>query len=282
MKKMKITVLIENHKSCEALTCEHGLSLWIEYNDKKILLDAGTTEAFAANARQLGICLNDAQFAVLSHGHYDHSGGFSAFFRENTHAVVYANAKAQEAYYSGNGGLHEIGVPAEILNNTQRFCFVNGIYRITEDIALIPHHTAGLDEIGKRAKLYKKHKNELAPDDFAHEHSLVFDTEKGLIIFNSCSHGGVEAIIKEVKDAYPTPKRVYAYIGGLHMKGTDNQTEICTFTAQQLDALCETVKKERIAFVYTGHCTGDVGYHELKQRIPDTIRTLYTGDEILL
>ena len=107
---MKITVLIENSSDCE-LAKEHGLSLLIETSDKKILLDAGCSELFANNADKLKIDLSDVDFAVLSHGHYDHSGGFDVFFERNKNAVLYARAGADGKYYSPNGGIHEIGVP---------------------------------------------------------------------------------------------------------------------------------------------------------------------------
>lgn len=64
-------------------------------------------------------------------------------------------------------------------------------------------------------------------DSFAHEQSLVFDTEKGLVIFNSCSHGGADNIIREVSETFPG-ERIYALLGGFHLfKTTDD--EVCEF-----------------------------------------------------
>ena len=71
---MYVTVLVENTSFTEGLRAEHGLSLYIEANDKKILFDMGQTELFADNAEKLGIHLADVDVAVLSHGHYDHGG----------------------------------------------------------------------------------------------------------------------------------------------------------------------------------------------------------------
>ncbi|MBO5230600.1 MAG: MBL fold metallo-hydrolase [Clostridia bacterium] len=73
---MIVKVLCENTSLCDSFGCEHGLSLYIESGERKILFDMGQTNLFEANAEKLGIDLAEIDFAVLSHGHYDHSGGF--------------------------------------------------------------------------------------------------------------------------------------------------------------------------------------------------------------
>lgn len=91
---MKITVLLENSKCREALTCEHGLSLYLQTGGKNILFDAGQTSAFAENAEKLGIDLKAVDLALLSHGHYDHGGGLATFLRINEKAPVYLQEEA--------------------------------------------------------------------------------------------------------------------------------------------------------------------------------------------
>ncbi len=272
---IRVTVLIENTSKNE-LACEHGLSLLIEHEGKKILLDAGSTEAFAENAAALEIRLHDIDLCVLSHGHYDHSGGFEALFRVNKAVRVQAEAGASGKYYSENGGMHEIGIPEKVLAYKDRFVFDAGIREIAKGVYLIPHSSAGLEIIGERARLYREVKGKIVPDDFSHELSLVIDTEKGLVIFNSCSHGGVRNIIREVREACDG-KRVYAYVGGLHMKGKRHGEDICTFSEEEVDALCEVIKAEGVRYVYTGHCTGLPGLAKLRERLGDTVRGLTTG-----
>ena len=76
---MKITTLMENTACADRYAAEHGLSLFIETKSKNILFDSGPSEAFAANAEKLGVNLGKADIAILSHGHYDHSGGMLRF-----------------------------------------------------------------------------------------------------------------------------------------------------------------------------------------------------------
>lgn len=274
--KMKITVLIENTTQ-NKLVCEHGLSLFIEYKDKKILLDAGSTDNFYKNAQKLGIAPESADICVLSHGHYDHSGGFPEVLERNEKLRVYAQKTAFGNYMSGNGGLHGIGIPENVVRYKDRFIEADGFLQLSDGIYLVPHSSNGLESIGERTKLYKCCGEKLLPDDFSHEQSLVFDTEKGLVIFNSCSHGGVSNIVTEVKAACKN-KGVYAYIGGLHIKGAKDGRDICTLSNGELDSLCGFIAAEGIKYVYTGHCTGAAGLEEMQKRLgSDTVHALTTG-----
>ncbi|MCD8054263.1 MAG: MBL fold metallo-hydrolase [Lachnospiraceae bacterium] len=272
---VRITVLIEN-TSKGVLACEHGLSLLIEYAGKRVLLDAGSSDAFCRNAGALGISLTDLDAYVLSHGHYDHSGGFEELFRCVTAAKVYARKEALNMYLSAAGGMHEISVPQNVASQRDRFILVDGLREILPGILLVPHSTPGLDRIGDRNGLYKEQNGQIIPDDFAHEQSLVLDTPHGLVIFNSCSHAGAGNILREVKKACGQ-KQVYAYVGGLHMKGRKNGREICTLSEEELDSLCDAFRQEGVEQIYTGHCTGTPGFEELRSRLGTRMHRLTTG-----
>ena len=279
---MLVKVLIENSVSDAELLSEHGLSLYIEEKGKKYLLDAGQSGAFIENAEKLGVDLGEVEFAVLSHGHYDHAGGFEAFL-ERYPKKIYAMGKAKDKYYSASGGkLHEIGIPKKVYPAyAENFCFVNGAKEIAEGIYVLPHMTEGLEKVGERSGLFCMKGEELVPDDFAHELSLVFDTKKGLVIFNSCSHGGLSNILREVQEYLPG-KELYAFFGGLHMKGTRNGEEICTFSEAELALMAESVKRSTLHRIYTGHCTGAVGYELLEKYLPRHLQPLQTGTVIEL
>ncbi|MCD8122023.1 MAG: MBL fold metallo-hydrolase [Clostridiales bacterium] len=272
---IRVTVLIEN-TSDGILACEHGLSLLIEYAGKRILLDAGSTEAFCGNADALGIPLTGLDACVLSHGHYDHSGGFGKVFLRDPAAKVYARQEALDTYLSASGGMHEISVPQQVALHRDRFILVDGFREILPGIFLVPHHTEGLERIGEKSGLYKRLDGRIVPDDFAHEQSLVIDTGYGLVIFNSCSHAGVANIIREVKEACGQ-KQVYVYVGGLHMKGKKDDREICAFSDAEIDALCAVLVQEGVEQIYTGHCTGTPGFEKLRNRLGDRMHRLTTG-----
>lgn len=271
---MRITVLVENTGPSE-LKIEHGLSLYIEFNDKKYLLDAGPSDSFFKNAHALSIDLDCVDKAVLSHGHYDHGDGFMVFLNQYKDKVVYGAKNIFDDYYSGSGGsVHYIGLSSKLKQMKNRFNTISMDTKIDEKIYLILDDVSNTKEIGVQKKLYKKVDDVLQPDNFNHELSLVFDTPKGLVICNSCSHAGLESIVDNIKKRLNKP--VYAYVGGLHMKSTKNHIETSSFTEEQIQNLCIFIEKN-IQYVLTGHCTGNVSYDLLKKYLKDRIDFLTTG-----
>src|SRR5512146_3177172 len=97
---MEIRILIENRlpDAADRLIAEHGLSVYIRFGTRHILMDTGRTGNFADNAARMGVDLSKIDFAVLSHGHFDHGGGLGRFFEENASAPVYMHPGAQERF----------------------------------------------------------------------------------------------------------------------------------------------------------------------------------------
>ena len=71
--------------------------------------------------------------------------------------------------------------------------------KLKKGVWVVPHFTGGLDEMGRRAHMYRKIGEEFIADDFAHEQSVVFETGKGLVIFNSCSHGELSILCEKCR-----------------------------------------------------------------------------------
>lgn len=268
---MRARVLIDNISKSD-LDAEWGLSLYIEYENYKILLDAGASDAFIENAKRMGVKLVDVDFCVLSHAHYDHADGLSAFFAENANAKCYVRGRLREnCYGKKDGRLRYIGVQKGLSKRyTDRFVSVKGDYRIADGVYLIPHSSDALGKIGKRSELYVKRGLRMVADDFRHEHSLVLDSKNGLIIFNSCSHAGADNIIREIERSFPN-RRILALIGGLHLyKLSDDEVR----------AFAQRVRETGIAALYTGHCTGERAFGLLREELGDAARQFYSGMEI--
>lgn len=268
IENMRATVIVDNIES-GAISGEWGLCICIEYGDKKVLLDTGASELFAENARKLNISLEDVDYGVLSHAHYDHANGMEEFFQVNTRAKFYIrDGCGENCYAEKESGKEYIGMPKGVLEEyRERIVYISGDYTIAEGISLIPHKTKGLEEIGRREKMYRKEKNRWIPDDFSHEQSLVFDTPKGLVVFNSCCHGGAANIIREAAAAFPD-KKVFALVGGFH---TYNKCE------KEIRDLAGKIKETGIEYVCTGHCTGDKAYALLKEELGGRLHQLRIG-----
>lgn len=273
---MKITVLMENTapEGC-GLTPEHGLSLYIEHRGRKLLLDAGSSGKFADNAQALGIDLSAVEAAALSHGHYDHADGLRRFFQINSRAKVYVRPGADGPHFSmGKDGPYFIGIHRDICTQFRdRFEAVEGLYELTEGAWLVPdlvRETSGRSD----GLLYKRGEDDFIPDDFRHEQSLVLEGEKGLVVLNSCSHGGIVNIVRGVPDQLPG-KKVYAVVGGLHMAAKGQGALNCTpeYVCQVADALKELGVEE----IHTGHCTGETALGLLRERFGPGCHALATG-----
>lgn len=270
---MRARILIDNITKDE-LQPEWGLAVWIDYNGQQFLLDTGASGKFAENASSLGIDLKQVEYGILSHAHFDHADGMAEFFARNDKAKFYLRQGAAENCYGKKWIFSKyIGIHKGYLKTyADRICYVEGDYEIVPGVTLIPHKVSGLGELGKAAGMYVKNNRRMCPDCFAHEQSLVFDTESGLVIFNSCSHGGADNIIREVAETYPG-KKIYALIGGLHLFDVAEDA---------VRALTTRIRETGIEKIYTGHCTGKRAFSILREELGEAVEQIYTGMEIVI
>lgn len=268
IQKLEMTVLIDNLAEAP-LVGEWGLSILIDADENRILLDTGASGLFAQNAECLGIDLDSVETGVLSHAHYDHADGLDTFFALNRNAPFLVREGAGENCFGVKEGvLRYIGIQRGILGkHAPRVQFVKGVHEITDGIWLVPHRRADYSGIALRNDLYTVKDGERCPDDFAHEQSLVVETEKGLVVFNSCSHTGMANILADIREALGRTD-VRAYVGGLHLyKMTD----------EELEALSGEIERTGINHILTGHCTGDHAFSYLKTRLGERIKQFSSG-----
>ena len=264
MAELKATVLVDN-LAREGLTGEWGLSIHIEYRGRKLLLDTGASCLFAENAAALGLDPAEVEFGVLSHAHYDHSDGIPAFFLRNSRAPFFLREGSGEDCFSGE---KYIGIHKGMLESwPDRIRYVSGDYALFPGATLVPHKTPGLERVGEKAGMYRMVDGRRRTEDFSHEQSLVLETERGLVIFNSCSHGGADTIIRETAQTFPG-KTIYAMVGGFHLFRSTKE-EVLAFARQLRDTGVERI--------VTGHCTGQEAFDLLKQELGSRVEQMYAG-----
>lgn len=260
---MKITVLVDN-SPCSSeleLQTEHGLSLYIEHNNQKILCDMGATGVFADNAKALGIDMASCDFAFISHGHNDHCGGLEYFLENTTSKKVYIHSSiANEEYFSTRRGeLRNLCCNHRLFDEyRERFNYIETTTQIGKGVFAVQCNTRKEPMPYGNIFLLKKAGEKEENDTFHHELSLVFVTAKGLIIFSPCSHCGALNIISECQTITGCEK-VYAYIGGLHFVESD-------YCISEATDFANTIKSRfPDTMVFTGHCTCDTAKEILKK-----------------
>ena len=258
---MKITTLIENTTLSPALTAEHGLSLFVETDRSRFLFDAGQSGAFADNAQKLGVDLRTADFAVLSHGHYDHGGGMLHFLERNRRAKLYVSRHAFAGYCNGTqkyiGLDHRLRESARLVLTADNHTIAPGItLQSCNDLPrAVPTDPFGLTErVGQF----------FLPDDFRHEQYLLVQEGDRRILFSGCSHKGILNILNWF--------RPDVLVGGFHFKSMDSKSP-------QLRAWSEAMAKFDTVF-YTGHCTGEEQYAVLKEILGDRLHAISTGSVV--
>lgn len=280
---MNVTVLMENTalEGC-GLAVEHGLSLYIRYRGRELLLDAGSSGRFADNAQALGVDLSAVETAVLSHGHYDHADGLRRFFQINSRAKVYMRPGAAGGYFAMDPGRPRyIGIHRDILEQSRdRFVSVEGPYALMEGAWLIPDTVRDPAFAGRADNLaYRRGEDDFVPDDYRHEQSLVLEGERGLAVFNSCSHTGIVNIVRGVLEQFPG-RKVHAVVGGFHMFSKGETGMNCP--PKHVYQVAAALEELGVEAVYTGHCTGGPALALLQERFGPGCRALSTGQVLEL
>lgn len=278
---MDIIALIENtvDKSKDLIN-EKGLCLYIKKDNNNILFDVGKSNNFISNARKLGINIKDIDIVIISHGHHDHGDGLLAFFRENTKGKVYMKKEASKDYYFKFMFFNRsIRINEEIFKKySDRIIYIDDFKEIYKDIYIIT-------DINKRYEIAKGNKymfisenGNLTRDTFNHELIMVIKEDNGISIFTGCSHNGVANMIKTVKSIFYKEK-IKALIGGFHLIKIPILKSLKP-SRDEIDILSNIIINENIEAIYTGHCTGEKAYKELKNILGERIKYLSTGTKI--
>lgn len=248
---IRITTLVENGAGEHtALTREHGLSFCVEAGERMVLFDTGQSGAFMENARRLRIDLSRVERVALSHGHYDHSGGFRslAAAHRGFDLVVGAGFFADK-YAERNGGY-------EFLGNDFTEAFLRGAGIPLTELAvptmeLIP----GVYALGS---FPRRHRDErvnprfklradggFAPDPFDDEIMVVVDTPRGLVALLGCAHPGMRNMLDAAAERFGRP--LYAVLGGTHLVEADEEARAASL---------EYLRASDARIIGVSHCTG--------------------------
>ena len=255
---LRITTLVENTLGEHlALKNEHGISFYIEKDSHKLLFDTGQSGAFMYNADQLKIELSDLEYVILSHGHYDHSGGFIHLAEQNQQfEVIMGTGFFNEKYgFTGNSYeylgnrfedtyLMEQGIPYRFVTEDVTE-LLPGVYVITNFPRIHP------DEV--ISPRFKIKKNGVFEQDLFNDEVLVaIDTPKGVVVLLGCSHPGVRNMLDHVKSVLNKP--IHTVVGGTHLVEASSES---------MKKATEYLTSEDIGVIGVSHCTGKTAMSKL-------------------
>jgi 7,8-dihydropterin-6-yl-methyl-4-(beta-D-ribofuranosyl)aminobenzene 5'-phosphate synthase len=259
MADIRITVLVENTVYQQGLRAEHGLSFWIETNDKKILFDTGQSDLLLHNAKALGIDLAQADAIVLSHGHCDHVGGLDGVLDLAPQARIYLHPMALEPKFSfSSGAAREAGVTSALrdrllgqIKNGQ------GTYT-SEKTSICPGVTItgqiprvnGFENTGGAFFLDAQRDK---PDELLDDQALYLKNDKGLVVVLGCAHAGVVNTLEYIRQLEPD-RKVHAILGGMHLVKADET---------RIDKTIEVFRRFGIERIGPAHCTGSQATRQL-------------------
>ena len=279
-------------KDIKSLTQDFGFSCVINYKGKMILFDSGTdARIFEKNLKTLKIDLRKIDVAIVSHGHYDHVGGFDYLLSVNPKVKIYAPndffslgapvkfpfretepdaAKLlpkDKQYFRG-----EKTTDGMVTVPTGRFWKSNVEYltaakEVLPGVTLIPTVSELMGTFIKYPPFEKNPQFIGMP-----ELSLSLATEKGDIIISGCSHSTIESIIQETKKS--RKGKIYLVAGGFHL---------IPYKREYIENLAKRMRDDYgVEAVAPSHCTGHLGFSIFQKEFGDKYKFFGLGETLKL
>ena len=257
-RRLILRVVVDNQAQ-EGLATEHGFAAWITIGTKNFLLDTGAGDALQTNADRLKIDLADAEALVLSHGHYDHSGGLPDFLEHNETAKVFVGPGVDVSRYACHAGKppHDAGMRPEVRLLLRSLAAVR-LQEVTEPVRLC-------DGVGATGPIPRVCRFEdtggpffldpgkAAADTIADEQAIWFETANGLVIAVGCCHAGIVNTTDHIRRVSGI-ERVCGIVGGLHLNAASEA---------RMSATVEALTAMNLDFLIPCHCTGNLAMSRL-------------------
>ena len=257
---LKITVVTENSVTKRNFLAEHGLSLFIEAGDFKLLFDTGQGLALESNVKNLQIDLREIQAIALSHGHNDHTGGLQKVLSLSGPKPVYGHPGIFDEKYSVNGeGQHSPnGMPflkGELEQQGAEFHLQRKPIQLSQNIILCGQVPRVTDFEDLNPHFMVKKENQYEIDPLLDDQALFIDTSKGIVVVVGCSHSGLINILRYAQQVTGR-RQIYAVVGGTHLVAANDE---------RLDKTIEELKELQVEKLAVSHCTGFHAQMKLKE-----------------
>ncbi|MFW6133313.1 MAG: MBL fold metallo-hydrolase [Planctomycetota bacterium] len=268
------TILVDDMSARPDLAAEHGLSVLLEGPGRTVLFDAGATAGtLRANAAALGIDLGAVDAVVISHGHYDHTGGLSAAVEARNGVVIYAHPAVWRRRFVArpHRRRREIGIGDDRAALERRGAVVRDVTSPLELTAWLTLSGPVPGPVGRTHFLSETDAG-LAPDAFEDEQFALVRGRRGLWVVTGCCHRGLGNTLRAAS-ALTAGQRIVGVLGGLHLRGA---------RPAAIEAAAGALRRAGAPRAYPCHCTGERSAERLGEMLSGQVRCVSAGTRLEL
>jgi 7,8-dihydropterin-6-yl-methyl-4-(beta-D-ribofuranosyl)aminobenzene 5'-phosphate synthase len=257
------------------LLAEHGMACWIEYGQKRILFDCGQGLVLVSNAYRLQTPIYKADAIVLSHGHYDHTGGLAEVANRNPRAILFAHpeCRAQKYIRRLDGTPRDVGMPESarrtLASRASTWVPTPAAQSVVDSLRVtgaIPRVTEFEDTGGP---FYLDPEGN-QPDPLIDDQALFFDTDQGTVVVLGCAHAGVINTLLHVQQL-TGGRPIHAVLGGMHL---------IQASRERLERTIEQFRELQVRRLGPAHCTGTRATAALWNAFPDRCLDFHVGSQL--